>query len=103
MILTVSQKDTDVKIAYCNKLNHIYEDSIISQNTILIIFNTSVLKNVTTSVLYIYRGQDIIKTMYHVMNITSTKAELFAIRCSINCITQIQDIAHIIVITNAIL
>jgi len=36
------------------------------------------------------------------MNITSTKAELFTIRCSINCTTQMQDIAHIIVITDDI-
>ena len=34
--------------------------------------------------------------MYHVMNVTSIEAELFAIRWSINCITQMQDIVHII-------
>ena len=37
------------------------------------------------------------------MNVISTKAELFAIRYSINHATQIQDIAYIIVITNTIL
>jgi len=58
---------------------------------------------IVTSVLHIYKEQDIIsKTVHHTMNITSTKAELFTIRCSINCITQMQDVAHIIVITNAI-
>ena len=30
------------------------------------------------------------------MNVTSIEAELFAIRWSINCITQMQDIVHII-------
>ena len=36
------------------------------------------------------------------MNIISTEAELFTIRCSINCVTQIQAIVHIIIIIDAI-
>ena len=36
------------------------------------------------------------------MNITSTKAELFVIRYSINHMPQLQDITHIVVITDAI-
>ena len=36
------------------------------------------------------------------MNITSTKAELFAIRCGINQATIHDDISKIIIITNSI-
>ena len=36
------------------------------------------------------------------MNITSTKAELFVIRYSINHMPQLQDITHTVVITDAI-
>ena len=36
------------------------------------------------------------------MNVISTKAELFVIRCSINCVTQMQNIKHIIIITDTI-
>jgi len=36
------------------------------------------------------------------MNITFTKAELFAIRCGINYTTQMQDIVYIIIITDTI-
>ena len=36
------------------------------------------------------------------MNVMSTEAELFAIRYSINCATQMQDVAHIIIIMDAI-
>ena len=36
------------------------------------------------------------------MNITFTKAELFAIRYSINHMPQLQDITHTVVITDAI-
>ena len=100
---SVNQKDTNVKIAHYNKLNHIYENSLIDQNTVLIISNTSVKNNITMSVSHIYRDQDIIiKTVYYAMNVTSTEAELFTIRCSINYVTQIQDVAYIIVITDAI-
>ena len=45
---------------------------------------------------YIQRGHEIVtKTIHHAMNISSTKAELFAIRCDISQATQIQDITHI--------
>ena len=64
----VNQKDADAKIAHCNKLNHIYKDSLIDQNMVFMIFDTSVINNVATLVSHICRGQDIIiKTMYHVM------------------------------------
>ena len=43
------------------------------------------------------------KTVYYTMNITSTEAKLFTIKCGINHTTQMQDIIHIIVIIDAIL
>ena len=62
--------------------------------------------NITTSVSHIQRGHEIIaKTIHHAMNILSIEAELFAIRCEISQILQIQDISHIshiIVITDTI-
>ena len=69
----------------------------------LIIFDASVKNNVATLVLYICRRQDIAKTMYHTMNIMSTEAEPFVTRCGINYATQIQDVAHIIIIMDIIL
>ena len=69
----------------------------------LIIFDASVKNNVATLVLYICRRQDIIaKTIYHAMNIMSTEAEPFVTRCGINHATQIQDVAHIIIIMDVI-
>jgi len=69
----------------------------------LIIFDASVKNNVATLVLYICRRQDIAKTMYHAMNIMSTEAEPFVTRCGINHASQIQDVAHIIIIMDIIL
>jgi len=101
---SVNWKDINVKIAYHNKLNSIYEDSLTDQNIVLIISNASVKNNITTSVSHIYRRQDIIaKSVHYAINVTSTKAELFTIRCGINHVTQMQNITHIIIIIDAIL
>jgi len=40
--------------------------------------------------------------IHHAANITSTEAELFAIRCSINQITYLSGILKIIIITDSI-
>ena len=100
---SVNQKDANTRIIYHNKPDNIYKNSLISQNTVLVISNTSIKNNITTSVSHICRGQDIIaKIIHHTINVTFTKAKFFAIRCSINFVTQMQNIAHIVVITDAI-
>lgn len=74
----------------------------ILQTSSLFCDNTSV-NNISTLILHICRGQDIItKTIHHAINGVSTKAELFAIKYGINYTTQMQDIIYIIVITDAI-
>jgi len=73
------------------------------QKTVIVIFDASIKNNVTTSILHVYSGQNILaKTIYYAVNITSTKVELFAIRCSINQAVHVQNVAYIIVITNTI-
>ena len=68
-----------------------------------IIVNTSIINNVITSESHIQRKQDIIaKIIHHITNINSIEAELFAIRYGINYSIQLQDISHIIVVTDAI-
>ena len=68
-----------------------------------IIVNTSIINNVITSESHIQRKQDIIaKIIHHITNINSIEAELFAIRYGINYSLQLQDISHIIVVTDAI-
>jgi len=82
---SVSHKDIKVLVAYQNRLDNVYENSLINQDTIFIIVNASINNNIAFLILHIHRGQEIItKSIYYVMNITSTKAELFDIRCNIN-------------------
>ena len=43
------------------------------------------------------------KTIYHAMNVISTEAELFAIRCGISQASQIQGVTCIVIVTDTIL
>jgi len=47
-------------------------------------------------------SNDVKKIIHYAINVISTEAELFSIRCEINQAIQIPDATHIIVITNAI-
>ena len=90
--------------SYYNRLNNIFDNLLINQNTILIIINASVKNNIVTSVSHIYRRQKVIyKSIHHAINITVIKAELFAIKYRINYVVQLQDVACIIIVTDIIL
>ena len=69
----------------------------------LIITDTSIRNNIAMSIshTYIY-NKPITKTLHHVVHITSTEAELFAIRCSINQAMSHNEILKIIIITDLI-
>ena len=55
----------------------------------LVITDTSVKNNIATSISHIHiYNNPITKTLHYVVNIMSTKAKLFAIRCDINQATN---------------
>jgi len=63
----------------------------------------SIRNNVATSIAYIHSYSNIVKkTPHYTVNVTSTEAELFAIRYEINQAIQVPDVSYIIVITDAI-
>jgi len=100
---TVNHKDKESKEAYLHKLNKIFEDILSDSNTIIVISDTSIKNNVTTSILHVCSGHNTIaKTIHHTVNITSTEAELFTIRYGINQAVQVSNISCIIVITDTI-
>ena len=60
---------------------------------IIVVLDTSIKNNITTFIAYIHLYLYLIKkTLYYTINITSTKTELFTIRCSINQAVQFLDI-----------
>ena len=65
--------------------------------------DASIKNNVATSISHIHvHDKLLIKTIYHVVNITITEAKLFTIRCSINQAINIKDISKVIVITDSL-
>ena len=69
----------------------------------LIIIDASVKNNIITSISHVHiHSKPLTKTLYHAVNVMSTKVELFAIRCGINQATNSAGISKIIVITDSI-
>jgi len=72
-------------------------------STVVVISDTSIKSNITISVIYDHLfNNPLKKTLHHAINVTSTEAELFSIRCGINQTIQIPSTSYIIIITDAL-
>ena len=100
--LSSNCNDQNLK-SYIQQLDNLaFESSSIPSNA-LIITDASIKNNVAMSILHIHiHNKPVTKTLYHTVNIMSTEAKLFTIRCSINQATIYNDISKIIVITDSI-
>ena len=99
----VNRNSNKSKEAHCKKLYEIVLESSLDPKIVIVIIDTSIKNNITFSISHVYSfSNPLKKTLYHTVNVPSTEAELFAIRCRINQAVQMQDISHIIVITDAI-
>jgi len=93
------RKSKESRKVYICKLNEITLQALANSKTAIIVSDTSIKNQVATLITHIYvNNNPIIKTIHHVVNITSTKAKLFAIRCGINQATQLVNINCIIII-----
>jgi len=92
-------KSKDSRVAHICKLDkHIFQ-ALANLKTAVVVSNISIKNQVAISIAHIhFFNNPVIKTHHHTINVTSTKAELFAIRYSINQATQIANINHIVVI-----
>jgi len=71
--------------------------------SVVVIPDASVKNNVTTSISHVYLFLNLVKkTIYHIVNIITTEAKLFNIRCNIDQAIQIPGIACIIVVIDSI-
>jgi len=74
-----------------------------SPHTALVITDASIKNDIATSVSHIHSmNSPLTKTVHHTSFVTSTEAELFAIRCSINQACSKENVLKIIVITDSI-
>ena len=77
--------------------------SLLNYSYTLVISDTSIKNNIAIFIAHTHIcSKPIIKIIYHTVNITSTEAKLFAIRCSINQTINLPQISKIIVITDSI-
>jgi len=94
------QKD-DKSRAY--QLDNIVIESSSSSSTAIIVTDASIKNDIATSISYMHTyNRPIVKTVHHTVHITSTEAELFAIRYSINQASNHNNIFKIIIVTNSI-
>ena len=95
-------ENKESKAAYIHKLDKCIFSALIDPKSVVVVSNASIRNNVAISIAHVHLYLNSInKTIHYTVNITSTEAELFAIRCGINQAVQIPDVAHIIVIMNA--
>ena len=86
-----------------HQLNDMTIQSSISPHTAIVVSNANIKNNIATSVSHIHIcDQSLVKMVHHTAFVTSTEAELFTIRCSINQACNKANISKVIVITNSI-
>ena len=74
-----------------------------SSHTAIVVSDASVKNDIATSVSHIHIcDQPLVKMVHHAAFVTSTEAELFAIRCDISQACNKANISKVIVITNSI-
>ena len=89
--------------SHVHRLDELTIESSNNPSHTLVIMDASIKNNITMSILHIHiHNKPITKTLHHVVNVTSTEAELFTIRCGINQTTNSPGISKIIVVTDSI-
>ena len=88
---------------YIQQLNALAIESSNSPTNALIIMDTSIKNNVAISIAHIHvHNKLMVKTLHHAVNITSSKAKFFAIRCGIIQAICSHEISKIIIIMDSI-
>jgi len=85
------------------QLDELALESSSSSSTAIIASDASIKNDIAISILHTHTyNRLIIKMIHHVVHITSTEVELFAIRCSINQALNLDNVSKVIVITDFI-
>jgi len=97
------KKSAETRKIHLCKLDEIIFNASTDPKTAIIILDVSIKNQITTSIAHVHiHDSPVIKTIYHAVNITSTKAKLFTIRCELNQAIQLSNIECIVVITDSI-
>ena len=95
-------KEKDNKL-HAQLLDEIVLEFSSSSSVTIIASDVNIKNNVAMSIAHIHTHDKLLnKTIHHAINVISTEVELFALRCSINQATYINNISKIIVVTDSI-
>ena len=101
-LITKKEKEKNDQIRVQELDNMVLLNSLLP-HTALVITDASIKNDITTSILHVHVVNYLItKTVHHAAFVTSTEAELFAIRCGINQACSNKAINKIIVVTDSI-
>jgi len=88
---------------HLHQLDSVVIESSLSQSITIVAIDASIKNNIATSISHTHiLNQPLIKTIHHVVFVTSSEVEFFAIRCGINQALSKENISKIIVITDSI-
>ena len=100
--LSFHSQTQDIKEYLC-KLDDIIIQASSNPNSSIVISDASIKNQVVILILHIYSyDSPVIKTCHHAVNVSTTEAKLFAIRCSINQAVGIPNINYIVIITDSL-
>ena len=99
----VNKKEKEKYKTHAQELDDMVLSNSSSPQSVLVIMDASIKYDIATSISHVHIvNHPLIKTVHHASFVTSTKAELFAIRCSINQACSIDSVSKIIVVTDSI-
>ena len=88
---------------HIQQLNNLAIESFNTPSNTLIVTDASVKNNIAMSIAHIHiYNKPVVKTLHHTVNIMSSEAKFFIIRCSINQSAHLQNVSKIIVVMDSI-
>jgi len=88
-----NRKNVSNLCVYFYVLNMFVQNMLFNSGTIIAIADTSIKNNITTAVSHVFSNcGKLSKKAHHVVNVTTTEAELFAIRSTINQSCQVSSL-----------
>ena len=99
----VNKKEKEINKIYTQELDDMALCNSSLPHTALVITDASIKNDIATSISHVHSVNcPLTKTVHHASFVTSTEAELFAIRCGINQACSINNVSKIIIVTDSI-
>ena len=99
----VVKKEKEINRIHTQELDVIVLHNSSLPHIVLVITDASIKNDIAISISHVHSvNRPLTKTVHHALFMTSTEAELFAIRCGINQACFINNVSKIIIVTDSI-